>query len=170
MLSISHVGILVLTLLSQMLMFVMMLSRINIKLSKKSQYLLLLSLKSSSDLFLYYFDNTTLMLPSLQLWSFLPSTWGSHTSLWSHDFTKTTVVISLHSSPLSPIPPSLNHTAQHALLEDIKSLRPLGSTSSTGIRVFVTVFSSWRSVFLYFKYTEFLRVIQCLWLYTYKLS
>ena len=51
---------------------------------------------------------------------------------------------------LSPIPPSLNHTAQYALLEDIKSLRPLGSTSSTGIRVFVTVFSSWRSVVVFF--------------------
>ncbi|XP_013372119.1 PREDICTED: eyes absent homolog 4 isoform X4 [Chinchilla lanigera] len=66
--------------------------------------------------------------------------------------------------------------AQHALLEDIKSLGPLGSPSGTGIRVFVTVFSSWRSIFffffffLYFKYTEFLCVIQCLWLYTYKLS
>jgi hypothetical protein len=32
-------------------------------------------------------------------------------------------------------------------LEDIKSLRPLGSTSSTGIRVFVTVLSSWGSSF-----------------------
>lgn len=56
-------------------------------------------------------------------------------------------------SPFLPlfslILPSLNHTAQHALLEDIKSLRPLGSTSSTGIRVFVTVFSSWRSVFVF---------------------
>ncbi|XP_011947037.1 PREDICTED: eyes absent homolog 4 isoform X12 [Cercocebus atys] len=40
-----------------------------------------------------------------------------------------------------------NQPAQHALLEDIQSLRPPGSPPSTGIRVFVTVFSSRRSIF-----------------------
>lgn len=51
----------------------------------------------------------------------------------------------------SPLSPCLDHTAQHALLEDIKPLGPLGSTSSTGIRVFVTVFSSWGSIVFIFQ-------------------
>lgn len=77
----------------------------------------------------------------------LPWTWVDYTSLcvwllhWDNSYDLSPFL------PPSPISPSLNHTAQHALLEDIESLRPLGSTSSTGIRVFVTVFSSWRSVF-----------------------
>lgn len=63
------------------------------------------------------------------------------------------VVICLHSSFLpspSLLSPCLDRTAQHALLEDIKPLGPLGSTSSTGIRVFVTVFSSWGSIGCFF--------------------
>lgn len=53
--------------------------------------------------------------------------------------------------PRAPLSPCLDHTAQHALLEDIKPLGPLGSTSSTGIRVFVTVFSSWGSIVFIFQ-------------------
>lgn len=124
--------------------------RISVKLPKKSPHLLFLSLQSSSDLFLYYCDNAILMLPSLQIWSSLPWTWvTTHPGVYGC-FTETIVMISLHSFPFSPPPLPLNHTAQHALLEDIKSLRPLGSPSSTGIRIFVTVFSSWRSVVCFF--------------------
>lgn len=39
------------------------------KLPKKPLYVLFLSSISSSDLFLYYFDNAILMLPSLRMWS-----------------------------------------------------------------------------------------------------
>ncbi|OXB73214.1 UNVERIFIED_CONTAM: hypothetical protein H355_011912 [Colinus virginianus] len=43
-----------------------------------------------------------------------------------------------HSLFLTFFPP-LTNTAQHAFLEDIQSFGPLGSPSSTGTRVFVTV-------------------------------
>ncbi|XP_021114927.1 eyes absent homolog 4 isoform X2 [Heterocephalus glaber] len=54
---------------------------------------------------------------------------------------------------LDRMPFSNGRLSQHALLEDFKSLGPLGSTSSTGIRVFVTVFSSWRSMVFYISST-----------------
>lgn len=100
-----------------MLILVMVLSKMNINLIKKPHYFLLLSLKFSSDLFLQYFDSTTSMLPSLQIWSFLLSTPSLELGGTAHPcvdrcFTEIIVMLSLHPSPFS-LPSLLLLTTQH---------------------------------------------------------